>query len=615
MAFPPSFIERLRTHLPISQVIGKRIPVKKHGREHQALCPFHKEKSPSFTINDDKGFYHCFGCGAHGDSIEFIRRHEHTSYREAVEKLARESGIPLPELTPQMHEKIAREKTLYDAVEEATKWFEHQLALASGVRARDYLMERGIRAETIQHFRLGLAPDGRDSMKKHLLAQNFTEAQLVEAGLVIQIESGISYDRFRNRLMFPIRDTSGRVIAFGGRLIGAPRSHSSDERSAAPKYLNSPETPLFKKGDTLYNFDTARKSAREKDEMIIVEGYMDVIALWQAGIPQSVATLGTAVTAEHLQRIWQVIKEPILCLDGDEAGRRAMIRAAELSLPLLKPGVSLRFATLPPGEDPDSLVRQQGVQGVTQCLHASKRLSDTLWDIFSASVRVHTPEARAGLEQKLMALANRIEDSVMRSHYRSFFKRKLWPANMSLKLVAANQPERSTHVEQLATRAQEHPLKPFAKQLVTMVLLQPVLLQKAEIEEAFSQMDCRDHDLAELRQTILDITSHADVLTHESLLARLVEMGRGDQVALLLGGNMRFAVKSYAHSSEETERAWREVMASYHLAGMEMEYKHIQQLMEQHTTDELLTRFVELQQQLREVQQSRRFSLLSEQNA
>lgn len=615
MAFPPSFIERLRTHLPISQVIGKRIAVKKHGREFQALCPFHKEKSPSFTINDEKAFYHCFGCGAHGDSIEFVRRYEHISYREAVEKLARESGLPVPEMTPQMHEKIAREKTLYDAIEEAGKWFEHQLSLASGVRARDYLSQRGINAQTVQFFRLGLAPDGRDGLKKHLLAQGFTEAQLAEAGLIIQIESGISYDRFRNRLMFPIRDTNGRVIAFGGRLIGAPRSHSSDERSAAPKYLNSPETPLFKKGETLYNFDTARKHAREKDELIIVEGYMDVIALWQAGIPQAVATLGTAVTAEHLQRIWQTIKEPILCLDGDEAGKRAMLRAAELSLPLLKPGLSLRFATLPQGEDPDSLIRNQGVQGMVHCLHTSKRLSETLWEIFSASVRVHTPEARAGLEQKLTHLANRIEDSVMRSHYRSFFKRKLWPAGGSLKLVAANQPERSAHVEQLATRVQEHPLKPFAKQLVTMILLQPILLQKAEIEESFAQMDCRDHELAELRQAILELTAHADVLTHESLLARLIEIGRGDQVALLLGGNMRFAVKSYAHSSEETERAWREVMASYHLAGMEMEYRQIQQLMEQHTTDDLLARFVELQRQLREVQQSRRFSLVVEQNA
>lgn len=615
MAFPPSFIERLRSHFPVSHVIGKRIALKKHGREHMGLCPFHKEKTPSFTVSDEKGFFHCFGCGAHGDAIEFVRKYDHMSYREAVEKLANAAGIPMPVESDFTREKIEREKSLYDAMEEASKWFEHQLSLASGVRARDYLAERGIAAQTIQHFRLGLAPDGRDNLKKHLLSLKFTEAQLAEAGLIIQIESGVSYDRFRNRLMFPIRDTSGRIIAFGGRLIGAPRSHGSSDRHPAPKYLNSPETPIFKKGETLYNMDTARKAAREKDEIIIVEGYMDVIALWQAGLPQCVATLGTAVTAEHLQRIWRVTKEPILCLDGDEAGKRAMLRAAELALPLLKPGLSLRFSTLPQGEDPDSLLRSQGVAGMTQCLHGAKRLSETLWEVLFAKIAVNTPEARAGLEQKLMALANRIEDSVMRSHYRSFFKRKLWPANTPMKLVAANQPERSQHVEQLATRLQENPLNAFARQLITIILLQPVLLQKSEIEEAFARMDCRHPELEGLRNLTLEITSHADILTHDSLLERLVEGGMSETINTLLAGNMRFAVKSYAHSAEDAERAWREVMGSYHLTAMEMEYKEIQHLMEQNTTDDLLARFIELQRQLKEVRQSRNFSLMSEQNA
>ncbi|MDE3016717.1 MAG: DNA primase, partial [Pseudomonadota bacterium] len=347
MRFPPSFIERLRSHFLMSEVVGRRVPLKKHGREYQALCPFHNEKSPSFTVNDEKGFYHCFGCGAHGDAIEFIRRFERLSYPETIETLAREAGIPLPEISPEQERKIEAEKTLYDVLEAACRWFEKQLLSPGGGIARDYLEKRGLKPETLRAFRIGYAPDGRAALYNHLLQAGFSRELQAEAGLIIIPEGGGDpYDRFRSRVIFPIRNAKGQAVAFGGRLI------ATDTGKNIPKYLNSPETPLFKKGEMLYNLDLARKPAREDNLAVVMEGYVDVVSVTQAGMPYALATLGTAVSPEHLRLLWQLAKEPVMCLDGDAAGKRAMLRAAEVALPLLKPGYSLRFALLPGGEDP-----------------------------------------------------------------------------------------------------------------------------------------------------------------------------------------------------------------------------------------------------------------------
>ncbi|NBO19957.1 MAG: DNA primase, partial [Proteobacteria bacterium] len=312
----------------MSEVIGRRLPLKKHGREYQGLCPFHNEKSPSFTVNDDKGFFHCFGCGAHGDAIEFVRRFDRLSYPEAVEQLARDAGLPLPTPSEAEARKAEAEKTLYDVMEAACQWFEKQLQATGGSVAMDYVRTRGLKPETLRTYRVGYAPEDRSALHAYLTKAGYAKSLQQSAGLIVVPEDGPAYDRFRGRLMFPIRNPSGKVIAFGGRLLG------TSTNKALPKYLNSPETPIFKKGDVLFNLDLAKRPARENNMAVVMEGYMDVVSSAQGGVPYAVATLGTAVTPEHLRLLWQIAKEPVLCLDGDAAGMRAMMRAAEVALPL-----------------------------------------------------------------------------------------------------------------------------------------------------------------------------------------------------------------------------------------------------------------------------------------
>ncbi|MGE5545495.1 MAG: DNA primase, partial [Solirubrobacterales bacterium] len=338
MAFPPQFLDELRVRVPLAGVVGRRVKLARKGREHQGLCPFHNEKTPSFTVNEDKGFFHCFGCGAHGDAIGFEMRAGHLSFTEAVERLASELGLEVPAATPEERRQEQRRASLHDAMEAACVFFEHQLLGPAGREGLAYLKNRGLSDATIARFRLGWAPDSREALKGALMSDRLPEAMLVEAGLLKKPEhGGASFDLFRGRVTFPITDRRGRVIAFGARTMG---DHQ-------PKYLNSPETPLFHKGSTLYGLAHAREQARTRGVALAVEGYMDVIALHQAGFDYAVAPLGTALTEEQIQELWRLADEPILSFDGDSAGQRAMARAAERALPILVPGKSLRFAVLP----------------------------------------------------------------------------------------------------------------------------------------------------------------------------------------------------------------------------------------------------------------------------
>jgi DNA primase len=336
MAFPPRFLEDLRGRVSISDVVGRRVRLIRKGRgEATGLCPFHNEKTPSFTVSEDKGFFHCFGCGAHGDVIGFVMRSEGLEFPQAIEKLAGEAGMQVPRETPEERERAERQATLGGAVELAAKYFEQQLRASAGKAGLDYLKRRGLSDDTMRRFRLGFAPDSRHGLKAALEKAAIPEAIALEAGLLIKPDDGgHAYDRFRGRVMFPILDRRGQAIAFGGRILD----------QGEPKYLNSPETPLFHKGRVLYGLSHAQKTARETNEIIVVEGYMDVIALAQAGISNAVAPLGTALTEEQIALLWRVAQEPILCFDGDNAGQRAAARAADRAIPLLKPGLSLRFA-------------------------------------------------------------------------------------------------------------------------------------------------------------------------------------------------------------------------------------------------------------------------------
>ncbi|MEE9210319.1 MAG: DNA primase, partial [Kiloniellales bacterium] len=419
MAFPTEFLDEIRARVALAGAVGRRVKLQRRGREHVGLCPFHNEKTPSFTVSEDKGFYHCFGCGAHGDVIGFAMRAEGLSFPEAVERLAAEAGLQVPRASPEERAAARRRADLYEVVEAAATWFEERLAMPEGADARAYLESRGLHRETVTSFRLGYAPDRRGILRAALNARGIDDAQLAEAGLIKRPEPGEASDEaprdyFFNRIVFPISDRRGRVIAFGGRALGQSRA----------KYLNSPETPLFHKGRVLYNLARARQAAHDTGELIVCEGYMDVIALGQAGFPAVVAPLGTALTEAQIAELWRLAEEPVLCLDGDEAGRRAGQRAAERALALLKPGRSLRFAVLPAGEDPDSLLRRQGAAALRAVLEAARPLSELLWLIETEGRHFQTPERQAGLIKALDRKIRGIPDADLQTAYREALGRR-----------------------------------------------------------------------------------------------------------------------------------------------------------------------------------------------
>ena len=406
MSLSPQFLDELRARTLLSGVIAPSVKLLRAGREWKACCPFHQEKTPSFTINDDKGFYHCFGCGAHGDAIRFLTEARGLPFMDAVKELAGKAGMEVPAADPRAQEKAERATGLTDVMAAAQQWFAELLASSEGDRARDYLKRRGIDPAVTARFGIGVAPNARGRLKAAL--NSFGEDKLVESGMLIKPEEGETYDRFRGRLMIPIRDARGRVIAFGGRILG----------DGEPKYLNSPETPLFDKGRTLYNIDRAAPASRKANRLIVVEGYMDVIALDRAGIGEAVAPNGTAVTEAQLERMWRLDPNPILCFDGDGAGQKAAIRAALRALPQLAPDRTLRFVGLPQGQDPDDLLRSGGKAALDGVLAAPEALVDRLWAHERDAAPLTTPEARAGLRQRLVEHAGAIGDRSLAGLYR-----------------------------------------------------------------------------------------------------------------------------------------------------------------------------------------------------
>ena len=410
MRFTPQFLDEIKARLPVSEVVGRRVKLKKAGKEWKGLSPFQQEKTPSFFVNDQKQAWFDFSSGLNGNIFDFLVKTEGVSFPEAVERLASMAGMALPAANPDAARHEQRRKTLHDVMELAAKFFQDTLASRNGAKARGYLADRALSPATQLQFRLGYAPAERFALKEHLGAQGVPVADMVEAGLLVAGEDiPVPYDRFRDRVTFPITDLRGRVIAFGGRAL---------EKDAQPKYLNSPETPLFHKGDNLYNHAPARQAAHNGAQLVVVEGYVDVIALVAAGFPAAVAPLGTALTESQLALLWRIADEPILCFDGDRAGQKAAFRAADLALPHLKPGKSLRFALLPEGQDPDDLARSGGRGAIEDVLSAARPLADMIWSREIEGGSFGTPERRAALEARIGELANGIRDEVVRRYYR-----------------------------------------------------------------------------------------------------------------------------------------------------------------------------------------------------
>jgi DNA primase len=410
MRFPPSFLDEIRQRLPVSEVVGRRVKLKKQGREWRGLSPFNAEKTPSFYVNDQKGFYHCFSSAKHGDIFRFLMETEGLSFPEAVEQLAGQAGLAMPKVTAEEVQRAEKAKTLYDVMELAAKFFEAQLQDRAGAKARGYLAGRDLRAPTQVKFRLGYAPAERFALKEHLGSRGVPVGDMIAAGLLVHGDDiPVPYDRFRDRVMFPITDLRGRVVAFGGRAM---------EKDVPAKYLNSPETDLFHKGSLLYNAFAAREAAHKANRVIAVEGYVDVIAMVMAGIGETVAPLGTALTEGQLELLWRMAPDPVLLFDGDKAGRRAAYRAVDIALPLLKPGRSLLFAALPEGQDPDDLIRSAGREAMDAVLAQAQPLASMLWQRETEAGVFATPEKRAALEARLAEVVATIGDESVRRHYR-----------------------------------------------------------------------------------------------------------------------------------------------------------------------------------------------------
>lgn len=413
MSLSPAFLDELRARVPLSRVIGPRVTWDLR-RSNQgkgdwwAPCPFHQEKTASFHVDDRKGFYYCFGCHAKGDALTFLREADGMGFMEAVAALAAEAGMALPERTPEARAASDRRTRLYEVMEQAVRWFRLQLQTAAAAGARDYLGGRGLDDATLAAFEIGFAPDSRTALTAALRQKGVEEALIVEAGLAAKPEDGgAAFDRFRGRIIFPIRDAQGRAIALGGRAM---------DPAARAKYLNSPETPLFDKGRTLYNLGPARTAVGKGQPLIVAEGYMDVIALSRAGFAGAVAPLGTAITEDQLRALWRVAPEPVIALDGDVAGLRAAMRLVDLALPLASPVQALRFAILPPGQDPDDLIRAGGPAAMQAVLDAAAPLVELLWRRETEGRVFDSPERRAALDHALKAAAARIADPATRAH-------------------------------------------------------------------------------------------------------------------------------------------------------------------------------------------------------
>ena len=532
MTLSPAWLDELRARTTLSGVIGPSVKLIKAGREFKACCPFHNEKTPSFTINDEKGFYHCFGCGAHGDAIRFLTDHRGLPFMDAVKELAGKAGMAVPAMDSKERERQERAVGLHEVMAEAQKWFADQLNGVEGGEARAYLEKRGITDRITQRFGIGYAPDARGKLKAAL--KKLGEDKLIDCGLIIQPEEGgkESYDRFRGRVMIPIRDQRGRVIGFGGRILGA----------GEPKYLNSPETVLFDKGRTLYNIDRAGPASRQAKRLIVVEGYMDVIGLDRAGIAETVAPNGTAVTETQLERMWRLDGQPICCFDGDAAGQKAAVRAAMRALPHLAPERTLRFVALPAGQDPDDLVNSGGREAVEALLASPEPLVERLWRHEVDSAPLDTPEARAGLKQRLMEHTQAIGDPSVRQLYREEWLRKfdalvrpqrtqarsLFPRREWQKRGGKFTPPNPPTLESTRGVHRGGIEPPIARALLSGFILYPEALHD-HVEE-LAHLKIADRGCATLRDQLVQIAMSGQHLDRDGLKTILEAQAAGSDV-------------------------------------------------------------------------------------
>jgi DNA primase len=584
MRYPPDLLDEIRSRLPVSRVVERRVKLKRAGREYTGLSPFKNERTASFTVNDHKGFYHCFASGEHGDIFKFLMKTEGLTFPEAVERLAAEAGVPLPAPAPADEAKASFEARLFSTCDEACRYFQAQLLGSEGGAALAYLERRGVASSEIATFRLGFAPDSKTGLKRHLSRKGFSLDEMQEAGLLIHgSDIAVPYDRFRGRLIFPIMDAKRRVIAFGGRALADGQQ---------PKYLNSPETALFHKGHVLFNLAAAREGARATKSVIVAEGYMDVIALSRAGFPNSVAPLGTALTSDQLRLLWTMSPMPVLCFDGDAAGQKAAHRALEGALAYLEPGRSLQFVFLPDGSDPDDMVRNGGQATLGKLLAEPVPLIDVLWSREQARHPLETPEQRASFETRLMELAAQIEHKNLKYHYITAIRERLRAAGKAQQRTGARvasglyrrqagsfAPNGRPAVTNVSARtgsllaskivqAAAPCSAPREALLVGAILRHPWLLDM--FLEEIAGLHLEDADCERLRNHILLVHHNEEPLDNEKLLEHLSRQGYGAELERVERATAHNSDGHFARnaSREQVLEGWRHVMMLHGKAGV-----------------------------------------------
>jgi len=555
-------VDKLKDAINLSDLISKRVKLTKKGKDYFGRCPFHNEKTPSFSVNDAKGFYHCFGCGAHGDIIGFVEATEGLNFAESLKYLAKTYGIQIPELD----EKPNKENSILEEINViAAKWFFRNLYSSKNAKHLQYLYDRGLANQYIKEFFLGYAPDSKDALIVYLKSCGYSESDIKVSGLVTIFENKGMIDKFRNRIMFPIVNTRKKIVGFGGRAV-------SDIK---PKYLNSPETDLFRKREILYNEN--KLSALHKDkEIYVVEGYTDAISMHIAGIENVVATLGTSISEQHIQKLWRVSSAPTLCMDGDSAGLMAMARFVNVVLPLLRPGYSVKFVKLPKGMDPDDILKNYGSDYLKKLLEDKIDLCEAIWNIHVSQADLRTPETQALFKTTILNVTNQIQDPSVKKFYYEFFRSKIFPltANMNKKpqrLSAKSEIIPAINISKLST------LERYSLTLLAIVLDYPYILTNAKTYEEFCSIEVESDYFqrgSRAVSTVFDnITDSENAEDFNKQFKLLISQQMPSSIInFLVGDNSYFLDKISVKNINNVVTSWDRTLAMYHLELLKMDY-------------------------------------------
>ncbi len=550
MKLTVEFFELLRSRVNVSDVVRKRVVLTKRGAEYSGLCPFHDEKSPSFTVNDIKRFYHCFGCGAHGDAIKFVSETSGLGYRESAIKIAEDYGIEIPKLSKQEEKLYEEIDQIYHVLNLAADFFQSKL----NDKAKSYLQSRLIGPKIIDDFSLGYAPSG-GALKEHLESKKISMLMMSKAGLIGKGEDGRVYDIFRERIIFPIKNIYGKVIGFGGRTMG----------DAMPKYLNSPETIVFKKNETLYGEDKAIGEAYRLGNMIVVEGYMDVIALQAAGFKNTVASLGTAITTGHIQKLWRSADEIIICLDGDSAGIRACYKVIEQALPQVTYNKKVSFVILPSGSDPDDVIKNSGANKFKALLEQRLSLSEMIWYLETSGKAPTSAEGKAALEHKLENYADAVTDATLKRNFARFFKDSMWQYLNNKK----QNKKSAAHIE-LPTQMTESSM--LEHSILSVLVKLPQLLCDNNVQETLSAIHFTNKDLGAFRDYLLGHITQNQEIDSERLSKIIEKTSFFKLFVLLVAPSAIFLDISRLKAGFDPILLWEMLIRKYHLLKIKQEY-------------------------------------------